>query len=205
VGGEVASAPGRLVLRGWGRFWATDPTGARGDDEAVQALAAGRSWEVPSAEGSPPRPAPLATLDGFIARAEELGGSLRHSRRMAFAPGGQRLRFRRDPPPRFRRLGDGPTRVQGTRRAEGRSSLMEGTAAAMAQVCRPAVAAEPAAPRSPVLKMPPRPGGVACERRKFRRAEPRPREVPELAMVLPAWLDPPVGMTLGIADLFTGP
>ncbi|KAM0896076.1 hypothetical protein ACQ4PT_023407 [Festuca glaucescens] len=211
VGGEAASAPGRLDLRGWGKFWVADPAGCRGDEDAVRSLEDDRTWEVLSAEGSPSRPAPLATLDGFIARAEELGGSLRHGRRTAFAPGGKGSRFRRDPPPRFRRLGNGPAHVQGPRRAGCRA------AAAVAPVRRPAPA-EPAAPRSPMLATPQRPRKVTCGGRSARWEEQRPREVPVLAMALHAWLtipshpaaappppETPVGMTPGEVDMFLGP
>jgi hypothetical protein len=52
------------------------------------------------------------TLGGFIERAAELGGALRHRRRSAFAPGGKGSRFSAPAcaPPRFRRLGDDRSR-----------------------------------------------------------------------------------------------
>jgi hypothetical protein len=62
---------------------------------------------------------PTATLDGFVQRVEELGGSLRHRRRMTFAPGGRgsSLQGGGSLVQLFARLGDArePRRCDGSR------------------------------------------------------------------------------------------
>jgi hypothetical protein len=57
---------------------------------------------------SPRQPA-VTTLEDFIRRAEQLGGSLWHWRRAAFALGGKGSRIGWEGTPRFRRLGDSAT------------------------------------------------------------------------------------------------
>ncbi|KAK1696065.1 hypothetical protein QYE76_012762 [Lolium multiflorum] len=119
VASSAPPAPGAGPGRDWswsepttgrglcqGRFWVL----AGEEEETAESVS---SVEEPgdlgedAAAGSPPRrPAASISLDGFIQRAEELGGSLRHGRRRAFAPGGRSSRFPHTTTPRFRRLGD---------------------------------------------------------------------------------------------------
>jgi hypothetical protein len=102
-----------------GKFWAAVdllPELEVGADEERSSDGEGDS--VVSDAGEPPAGVPpaRATLGGFIDRAEELGGSLRMSRRSAFAPGGRESRFQGGSSPRFVRLGDGSqARGQGRR------------------------------------------------------------------------------------------
>jgi hypothetical protein len=60
-------------------------------------------------QGASPRRPAVTTLEDFIRRAEELGGSLWHWRRAAFALGGKGSRIGWERTPRFRRLGDSAT------------------------------------------------------------------------------------------------
>jgi hypothetical protein len=60
-------------------------------------------------QGASPRQPAVTTLEDFIRRAEELGGSLWHRRRAAFALGGKGSRIGWEGTPRFRRLGDSAT------------------------------------------------------------------------------------------------
>jgi hypothetical protein len=71
-----------------GRFWVLTP--AEEDEEAVSEA----SDDLPSSPGSGSgKPSPSPSLGIFLRAAEELGGSLRSSRRSAFAPGGRPSRF----------------------------------------------------------------------------------------------------------------
>ncbi|KAK1646698.1 hypothetical protein QYE76_064503 [Lolium multiflorum] len=106
----------------WGRFWA-----GAGEDAGEESSEEGRSdlecspaeQEDVGTEGAS-RPSGAMSLGGFIARAEELGGSLRHRRRTAFAPGGRSSRFWACSAPRFNCLGDGGGHRGGRERGGGR-------------------------------------------------------------------------------------
>ncbi|KAK1679257.1 hypothetical protein QYE76_040105 [Lolium multiflorum] len=107
-----AGAPG-------GRFWALcgeeDGT-CSSEGEGSDLTAGSAARELAGSEEWPPRrQRAVVRLGDFIERAEELGGSLRHRRRTAFAPGGRASRFRASSAPRFTRLGDDGARHGGWR------------------------------------------------------------------------------------------
>ncbi|XP_051181982.2 uncharacterized protein [Lolium perenne] len=79
--------------RSFGRFWVLSEVGDEDDGvgQNLEDLEVG-SGDSSSSEGRRGTTTPV-TLAGFIQRAEELGGSLRHRRRRAFAPGGKGSRF----------------------------------------------------------------------------------------------------------------
>jgi hypothetical protein len=89
-----------------GRFWVLHSCGEEEEEALSGALDGERqdSGESVSSESSRAMPSPV-TLDSFISRVEELGGSLRSRRCAAFAPGGKGSRFS-GPAPQFARLGD---------------------------------------------------------------------------------------------------
>ncbi|KAK1677133.1 hypothetical protein QYE76_037981 [Lolium multiflorum] len=106
-----------------GRFWACsgEDDGEGSSEEERPDLAGGAQREIEGTEGaSSRRPREAVSWGGFIERAEELGGSLRHRRRTAFAPGRKTSRFRAGSAPRFTRLGDGYARRGGRERGGGR-------------------------------------------------------------------------------------
>ncbi|KAK1695863.1 hypothetical protein QYE76_012560 [Lolium multiflorum] len=104
-----SSAP--AATRPGGRFWVLASDSEAEGDEACSDP--GEGLEPSDAEfRRRPRP---ATLASFISLAEERGGTLRHGRRRAFAPGGKGSRFSGGLAPRFRRLGD----AGGSGRREG--------------------------------------------------------------------------------------
>jgi hypothetical protein len=86
-----------------GKFWDAVPE-VEGDisDREVDSVGEER-WS----EGfSPRRMSARSTLEGFITRAEELGGLLRLQRRTTFTPGGRGSKFGSDSGSHFLRLGD---------------------------------------------------------------------------------------------------
>ncbi|KAK1666621.1 hypothetical protein QYE76_054780 [Lolium multiflorum] len=120
-GGSLSAPAGRREATAGaghlrGKFWVlADPS----DDEEETAAGAPvlqSSEEEEQGRASPRRrPSPAATLEDYIQRAEELGGSLRHRRRRrAFAPGGRPARPVAAAAARFWRLGDAG-RVQPSR------------------------------------------------------------------------------------------
>jgi hypothetical protein len=115
-----AGAPG-------GRFWALcgeEDEACSSEDERPDLAGGSAERELEGTEEwSPRRPREAVRLGGFIERAEELGGSLRHRRRTAFAPGGRASRFQASSAPRFTRLGDGGA-CHGGRRGGGRRGAL---------------------------------------------------------------------------------
>jgi hypothetical protein len=104
-----------------GRFWALSELedNGGGDEEAAEESAGGDGDAAAAlspdsdSSGLPGK----ATLGGFISRAEELGGSLWHGRRSAFAPRGRGSRLNAGGGSRFPRLGDAGWRQPGRARA----------------------------------------------------------------------------------------
>jgi hypothetical protein len=104
-----------------GRFWVLEE--AEGDDspESGPEEVVSSDVEVGCEQNNQPT---VLRLDGFVQRAEELGGALKLGRRTAFAPGGRGSWVRPRAAPRFRRLGDsgGPrARRAGAREGAARS------------------------------------------------------------------------------------
>ncbi|KAK1644864.1 hypothetical protein QYE76_062669 [Lolium multiflorum] len=119
-------SPGEGMGRSFGRFWAL----AVSDDEVegedpVELVAEAGSGDSSSAEGRRWLVTSV-TLEDFIHRAEELGGSLRHRRRRAFAPGGKGSRFSVGVAPRFARLGDAGGRRGGRGSSSAAPSAVRG-------------------------------------------------------------------------------
>ncbi|KAK1647690.1 hypothetical protein QYE76_065495 [Lolium multiflorum] len=106
----------------WGRFWAGVGEEDREDspEEGRSDLDASPARQEDAGTEGTSRPREAMSLGGYIARAEELGGSLRHRRRTAFAPGGKVSRFRAGSAPRFTRLGDDEARRGERQRGGGR-------------------------------------------------------------------------------------
>jgi hypothetical protein len=137
-GDEVRVAGGRtpelVGKEPQGRFW-TSFSDLESEDEAD--MSDGSSGEEVSGLSSPPpTPSARATLGSFITRAAELGGSLRHRRRAAFAPGGKGSLFRGAG--RFWRLGDASGRRLGPQRRPefGTSQGMARRSASAVRECR---------------------------------------------------------------------
>nr|XP_051212452.1 uncharacterized protein LOC127330203 [Lolium perenne] len=86
-----------------GKFWALEELG---DGELGAPQSESEEEVAEHGQGEEPSRPVAPTLGGFICRAEELVGSLRHRRRAAFAPGGKGSIFGGRGPPRFQRLGD---------------------------------------------------------------------------------------------------
>ncbi|KAK1683243.1 hypothetical protein QYE76_044091 [Lolium multiflorum] len=122
---RCSSAP---VAAPGGRFWVLcgeDEEACSSEDERPDSVGSSSERELEGTEGwSPRRPREAVSLRGFIERAEELGGSLRHRRRTTFAPGGRASRFQASSAPRFTRLGDDGARNGGRERGGGRGRAL---------------------------------------------------------------------------------
>jgi hypothetical protein len=111
-------SPGEGMCRG--RFWALaelEEEPEAGDEDTSDGVPVG---VLNGAIQRSPVPSPSRSISqgDFISRAEELGGSFRHGKRAAFAPGGRGSRFQGgSPAARFSRLGDDGWVVRGRRRA----------------------------------------------------------------------------------------
>jgi hypothetical protein len=115
------------------------------DWETVSASSSGMGEVVCQAR----RPSSSVTLGGFIARAEELGGSLRHRRRAVIAPGEKGAGFSRAVP-RFTRLGDAGWQAASSTRQKRAGSAPSGWGSSsfstpVVQTAAPQVAREAAA------------------------------------------------------------
>ncbi|KAK1698173.1 hypothetical protein QYE76_014870 [Lolium multiflorum] len=86
-----------------GRFWALEEVdGAASPGSDAEEAESSDAGALSSPKSGPSE----LRLDGFVQRAEELGGALKAGRRTAFAPGGRGSWVRPRAVPRFRRLGD---------------------------------------------------------------------------------------------------
>jgi hypothetical protein len=159
-------SPGERMCRG--RFWALAEL-----EEEPEAVVEDTSDGDPVLDGeiqrsAAPPPSRSISLGDFISRAEELGGSFRHGKRAAFAPGSRGSRFQGGPPAaRFSRLGDDGWVVHGRRRAV----LLP------VSVSRPSPGPPPA--------VPPRPPRAAPEREVT--ATPPKMVVPDGQVLGPPW------------------
>jgi hypothetical protein len=86
---RLVASPG--VGRNWGRFWKRENCE---DDDVMSFSSESSDGGGSDAEHGPLRPPALCTLEAFVLRAVELGGSLPATKRSAFAPPWQAFQMR---------------------------------------------------------------------------------------------------------------